>query len=93
MKHLGSPFIIMRKKNIRVGDVVIVKNSKPHSAANPSYAFMVVRESGKEVQLMLTMAEYTKSMARAGKNPEDCIKRHTVVRPRKRGFMAWLRGR
>jgi len=80
-----------KKKQISIGEFVIVKNKSARSAANSSYMFGVVKEAGKEVQLMLTMAEYAKAMARAGKNPEDCIKRHSVVRPRQKGFMAWLK--
>ena len=80
------------KKTINIGEFVIVKNKAARSSANPSYMFGVVKESGSEVQLMLTMAEYARAMARAGKNPEDCIKRFAVNRPKKKkGFMAWLR--
>ena len=80
-----------KKKTINIGEFVIVKNKAARSSANSSYMFGVVREGVKEVQLMLTMAEYARAMARAGKNPEDCIRRFEVNRPRKKGFMAWLR--
>jgi len=84
----------MRKKKIQIGEFVIVNNKSARAAANSTYMFGVVKEGGKEVQLMLTMAEYAKAMARAGRNPEDCIKRYRVIHKKpKRGFMAWLRGR
>jgi hypothetical protein len=80
-----------KKKTINIGEFIIVKNKAARSSANSSYMFGVVRDGGNEVQLMLTMAEYSRSMARAGKNPEDCIKRFVVNRPKKKGFMAWLK--
>ena len=83
-----------KKKQIQImlGQFVIVKNKNAHAADNSNYMFGIVREGTKEVPLMPTMSEYSKAVTRAGKNPEDCVMRHTVVRPKKRGFMAWLRG-
>lgn len=81
-----------KKKTINIGEFVIVENKAARSSANSSYMFGVGRAGGKEIQLMFTMAEYSRAMARAGKNPEDCIKRFVVSRPKKKkGFMAWLK--
>jgi len=81
-----------KKKTINIGEFVIVENKAARSSANSIYMFGVGRAGGKEIQLMFTMAEYSRAMARAGKNPEDCIKRFVVSRPKnKKGFMAWLK--
>ena len=81
-----------KKKTINIGEFVIVENKAARSVGPiPAICLGYPREGVKEVQLMLTMAEYARAMARAGKNPEDCIRRFEVNRPRKKGFMAWLR--
>ena len=71
----------------------MINNTSRRAAANATYMFGIVKEGSKVVPLMMTTAEYSKAMARAGKNPEDCIRRYSLERPRRRGFMAWLKGK
>jgi len=94
-------FTMKKKKRIEIGEFAMIPNTTARQGANARYMYGVVRErrNGEsqwcERHLMLTVREYSNAMDRALKNPEDCIERHTVIRPRKRekGFMAWLKRR
>lgn len=87
----------MKKKKIEIGEFALVENKTARQGANSEYMYGVVMErgGGKLRHLMLTTREYAAAISRALKNPEDCIDRHTVLRPKKKkkekGFMAWLR--
>jgi|15BtaG_2_1085339.scaffolds.fasta_scaffold00800_8 hypothetical protein len=98
MKHLGSPLNVdmKNKKRIEIGEFGPIVNKSARPGAKASYMYGVVKEQlrgeWRDRHLMLTSHEYEKATSRAAKNPEDCEYTHIVVsRPKKRGFMAWLK--
>ena len=93
----------MSKIKIDIGEITRIENKTIRRGAPAEYVYVVGKEYIVQVgqccerPLMLTAREYAIAQARALKNPEDCIDRHTTVliRPKKRekGFMAWLKRR
>jgi len=68
----------------KLGRMYKIENANPKWGANAAYKFLRVRDSwGVEMELMFTDRELLAAEKRAGKNPEDKVRKIT--------FKEWLK--